>query len=80
MTVLVGLVMAAVIASFVLWGDAIDAWTRAILGDRGVSRLVVAGILFALLASDIVLPVPSTLASTACGIERVKYVLRQGGK
>ena len=68
MTVLVGLMMAAVIASFVLWGDAIDAWTRAILGDRGVSRLVVAGILFALLASDIVLPVPSTLASTACGL------------
>ena len=41
MTVLVGLVMAAAIASFVLWGDAIDAWTRAILGiEKGQSLMV----------------------------------------
>ena len=62
------LVSVAVLVTFVLWGDAIDAWTREAVARAADDRVLVAVILFLVLASDIFLPVPSSIASTACGL------------
>lgn len=61
-------VSGAVLATFLLWGDAIDGWTKSALERAGDNRAIVAGVLFAVLASDILLPVPSSLACTFCGL------------
>ena len=57
-----------VLISFAVWGDAIDAWTKATDEKTGGNRLLVAAVLFLVLASDIFLPVPSSLASASCGL------------
>lgn len=62
------LVSSAVLITFAAWGDAIDAWTRATVEKAGGDRVLVAAVLFLVLASDILLPVPSSLASTSCGL------------
>lgn len=62
------LVSSAVLVTFAAWGDAIDAWTRATVEKAGGDRVLVAAVLFLVLASDILLPVPSSLASTSCGL------------
>ncbi len=61
-------VSAVILVTFVLWGDAIDAWVRAAVERTQDNRALVAGLLFAVLASDIFLPVPSSLMSTLCGM------------
>jgi len=61
-------VSALVLVTFLLWGDAIDAWTARALERAGNDRALVALLLFAVLASDLFLPVPSNLASTLCGL------------
>ncbi len=66
--VTLGLVVGGVILlMFGLWGEAIDAWMRGAVRHAGENRALIALILFAVLASDIFLPVPSCLASTLCG-------------
>jgi uncharacterized membrane protein YdjX (TVP38/TMEM64 family) len=60
-------VTSAIIVTFVLWGDPIDAGLRDAIARSGDDRPTIAAMLFAVLSSDIVLPVPSTLASTLCG-------------
>lgn len=62
------LVSAVVLATFILWGERIDAWTQEAVAKAADDRALVAAILFLVLASDILLPVPSSLASTACGL------------
>lgn len=62
------LISAVVLATFLLWGDRIDAWMREIVARAADDRALVAAILFLVLASDIFLPVPSSLASTTCGL------------
>ncbi len=57
----------AVLLTFFLWGEAIDAWTGEAVRRAGENRALVALVLFAVLASDIFLPIPSCLASTLCG-------------
>lgn len=56
-----------VILPFCLWGDAVDAWFKAMATADTTTRGLLAGLLFSALALDIFLPVPSSLASTLCG-------------
>jgi len=62
------LVSGVVLGTFLLWGDAIDEWTKSAVARAGENRALVAWILFVVLSSDILLPVPSSLASTLCGL------------
>ncbi len=61
-------VTTAILVSFFLWGDAIDAWVADTVLRTQDDRLIVASLLFAVLASDILLPIPSSLVSTLCGV------------
>lgn len=56
-----------VLIPFGLWGSAVDTWFEAQMETAGEHKLRTAAILFALLGSDIVMPIPSSLASTVCG-------------
>jgi len=68
-TVLVGLVLAAaIVVPFVLFGGSIERWAHAVLLDRRPPGLVPMALCALLLASDIVLPVPSSVVSTVAGM------------
>lgn len=54
--------------TFWLWAPAIDGWTQQIIAQAQARPWLSAALLVALLASDIVLPIPSSLASVACGL------------
>ncbi len=58
----------AIVVPFLCFGEAIDAWFRHAMEAQGQARGVGAALLFGALALDIVLPVPSSLASTWCGM------------
>lgn len=60
------LTIAAVLVPFFLWGETIDSWTRAFVESRA-GWWTTAAVLGGLLALDIVLPIPSSLVSTAAG-------------
>ncbi len=62
------LVSAVVLVTFLLWGDTLDAWTRQAIDGSANNRAKVAFVLFIILASDILLPIPSSVASTLCGL------------
>ncbi len=61
-------VVGAIIISFLLWGNELDAWVLAQIKANESRRLLVAVILFLVLALDIMLPVPSSVVSTLCGL------------
>jgi uncharacterized membrane protein YdjX (TVP38/TMEM64 family) len=66
-----GIILAAlvllVVVPFLIFGDALEAWaTRAVSAD--VSRATIAWIGAALLASDVLLPIPASIVSTALGV------------
>ena len=61
-------VSTVVLVTFLLWGESIDAWLQAAIERSGENRLLIAVLLYATLASDILLPIPSCLASTLCGM------------
>ncbi len=65
---LLACVAVAIIVPFCLFGPAIDAWTDRLLLQADAHRWATGAALTLLLATDIVLPVPSSLASTACGL------------
>ena len=67
-TLLALLVLVLIGVSFWLYGPAIDAWTDRTIDLAEEYPWQAAGWLTALLASDILLPVPSSLASVACGL------------
>ena len=58
----------AIIIPFCLFGDAISAWTEQVIREAGAHRLYTGAVLVLLLSVDIVMPVPSSLVSTACGM------------
>lgn len=58
--------LAAIIIPFVLFGDNIEAWAAQVLSPEQNNWLI-ATIVVALLASDVFLPVPSSLVSTSAG-------------
>ncbi len=57
-----------VIIPFLIWGDAVNAAAGSLIGQAQERRLLTGLALTALLAVDILLPVPSSLVSTACGM------------
>ena len=61
-------VLFAIIIPFLLYGEAINAWTDRLIAQAETRRLMTGLLLTLLLASDIIVPVPSSLVSTACGI------------
>jgi uncharacterized membrane protein YdjX (TVP38/TMEM64 family) len=61
-------VLLAIIAPFLLFGGAVDAWAGGVIARAESNRLLTGGLLALLLASDILMPVPSSLVSTACGM------------
>lgn len=60
-------VLAAIIIPFLVFGEQLEAWTERMLESGQQHQGLVAILLGGLLASDIFLPVPSSIVSTACG-------------
>jgi uncharacterized membrane protein YdjX (TVP38/TMEM64 family) len=60
-------ILALILVPFFLWEEAIFAWVRELL-DRGRAQPYLGLLLAAVLAGDILLPVPSSLVSTAAGV------------
>ena len=64
--ILAGLLALVIILPFLLWGETAEAW-----GDRFLSNpsslWLLAAAIFLLLASDIALPIPSSVVATASG-------------
>lgn len=58
--------LAVILIPFALWGERIEAWAASFVSS-GAGWWQAAAVFSALLASDIVLPVPSSLISTAAG-------------
>ena len=67
-TLLFLLVTLVIIVPFCIWGDAIDGWFTRQMADAAKHRGRAGLVLFGLLALDIILPVPSSLVSTCCGL------------
>lgn len=61
-------VSALIIVPFLLWGEAVEGWFDRQMTAAEAHPLRTAAVLFGLLASDIAMPVPSSLASTCCGM------------
>ena len=61
-------VMLAIIVPFLMFGETINAWTGHLIEQAETRRFVTGLLLTLLLASDILVPVPSSLVSTACGM------------
>ncbi len=65
--VLVVIILALILVPFALWGEQIEGWTHAFIAAAQDRPGLVVVVLGGLLAFDIILPVPSSLASTTCG-------------
>jgi uncharacterized membrane protein YdjX (TVP38/TMEM64 family) len=65
---LLALVLLAIIVPFCLFGTSVNAWTDRLIAQAGARPFTTGALFIALLASDIVMPVPSSLVSTACGL------------
>ncbi len=66
-TLLMLLVLTVILVPFFLFHDRIDGWTAEILKTSGQHPVYIALIICLLLASDILLPVPSSIISIAAG-------------
>ena len=65
-TLLFAVALAVILVPFALFGESITEWAEAVLtSDR--SKPYFAALLFALLASDVVMPIPATVVCTAAG-------------
>jgi uncharacterized membrane protein YdjX (TVP38/TMEM64 family) len=64
---LVVVVLALILVPFAIWGEQVEAWTHHFIESAGDNAGWVMVVLGGLLALDILLPVPSSLVSTACG-------------
>ena len=67
LALLVAGLVAALLVPFLLYGTAIERWTGRFAETGAAHPVATATVLGALLAGDILLPTPSSLASTACG-------------
>lgn len=61
-------VIVAVIVVFLLFGDAVEAWTLSAMEQSQSHPLYVGLLVVALLMIDVVLPIPSSVVCTAAGI------------
>ncbi len=67
--IVIGIVaIAVIIVPFLIFGERIDMWTEQLVENSQYNRGIIALILGSLLGSDILLPIPSSIASTACGL------------
>lgn len=65
----IGAVVAiAIIGPFIVFGEQIEAWTETFLESARTRPWTSAMVLGGLLGSDIFLPIPSSIVSTACGV------------
>jgi uncharacterized membrane protein YdjX (TVP38/TMEM64 family) len=62
------IILTAIVLPFIIFGAQIETWSKAALTTADEHSLTVALLLGGLLASDILLPVPSSIVSTACGL------------
>lgn len=62
-----GIFVAVIVVPFLLFAQPIEAWIHQWLGSAADHQLLTALILGILLASDVVLPIPSSLVSTTAG-------------
>ncbi len=62
------IIMAFILLPFFLFGEHIDNWTKAFLETASGRPILVAMVLGLLLGTDILLPVPSSIISTAAGL------------
>ena len=65
---LAALILALILIPFALFGAQIEEWTACFLETARAHRLTAALVLGGLLAGDFILPTPSSLISTACGL------------
>ena len=65
---LVVILLAIVLVPFFLVGSEIESWTQAFIDKAAARPWVCMAVLGGLLASDILLPIPSSIVSTACGL------------
>ncbi len=64
---LIAFVLALIIVPFLFFAEQIENWTVTFKQSAASHPLVTAAILFLLLASDILLPIPSSIVSTSAG-------------
>lgn len=60
-------ILALILLPFFFFGHKIEQWTDELMTTNTVAKPTAALLLGGMLASDIILPIPSSLASTACG-------------
>ena len=60
------LVLLLILGPFFIWEESLAGWGRGLL-ESGSSRWAIGSVLAALLAGDLILPIPSSLLSTAAG-------------
>ena len=56
-----------VLIPFFIFEESINSWINVLISENGDNTFILAVILFAVLASDIFLPIPSCLLSAMCG-------------
>jgi uncharacterized membrane protein YdjX (TVP38/TMEM64 family) len=66
-TIVIAVLLVAIVAPFVLFGDRIEGWIRMLVSSPRPGAIARA-LLVSLLAADVLLPVPSSLVSLACGM------------
>jgi uncharacterized membrane protein YdjX (TVP38/TMEM64 family) len=67
-TLLITAIFVVILIPFMLFGDQIESWTEQFLETAEQYSLVVVLVLGGLLATDILIPTPSSLISTAAGL------------
>lgn len=67
-SILIVVVFALILIPFMLFGEQIEVWTDNFIQTMSEHKGIVALVLGGLLASDIFVPIPSSLTSTAAGI------------
>lgn len=60
-------ILALILIPFMFFGEQVDAWTARFVASAQNQPGLVVVVLGGMLASDILLPIPSSLVSTACG-------------
>lgn len=66
--ILWAILMIAVLVPFFIYEESVNAWINTRLDESAGDTAAVAFVLFAVLAADIFLPVPSCLLSAMCGV------------
>lgn len=66
-TAIWAILITIVLIPFFIFEESINSWINVLISENGDNTFILAAILFAVLASDILLPIPSCLLSAMCG-------------